>query len=129
MKAETTKKLKTVSKTVKKDEKSKVIENTELLNNNDLKNDTSDKSDLSDKIVSPIIEQQPLVIKELTIHDKYRKQLTQINDDYVTGLDYGQIVEILRHTEKKFNQTIPINVNCASCVIELIRMFAMTEEK
>jgi hypothetical protein len=64
---------------------------------------------------------------EPTIHDKYRKFILQSKSNYLNGIEYSDVMEILRWCEKKINNQIPINVSCSTCVIDLIKMFANFE--
>lgn len=75
------------------------------------------------------------VVKEVkedvkpTIFDKYREDIQRANDGYVRGLKYEQAMEMLRYVEKHTNRKMGLNMNCASCVVDLIKMFSRLENK
>ena len=64
-----------------------------------------------------------------TIFDKYREDIQRANDGYVRGLKYEQAMEMLRYVEKHTNRKMGLNMNCASCVVDLIKMFSRLENK
>ena len=84
-----------------------------------------------DTVPSLVVEQTTVVNKEVvvepTIFDKYRKFLNQVKDNYISGLEYGDIMAMLRYTEEKLNKTIPMNTSCPQCVMDLIRIFSRLE--
>lgn len=65
-------------------------------------------------------------IKEITIHEKYSKQIAQAKDGYLTGLDYSQAIEILRYIERIRNINLGLNTGCATCMIDLLKMLDVT---
>lgn len=70
------------------------------------------------------IEKESVIeTKEQTIHEKYEKYINQVKDGYIKGLPYSDAIEILRFCEKKIGKDIPMNTNCASCMIDLIKLF------
>ncbi len=85
------------------------------------------------------LEQQPdvsetgLVYKEeekvQTIYDKYDKYINQLNAGYLTGLNYNEAMEILRYCENKMNISIPLNMSCGVCLMDLIKLFVRIRYK
>lgn len=69
-----------------------------------------------------IIEDKPIVL-EPTIYDKYDLYIKQYASGYVSGLSYGDKKEILAYCELKSGRTIPINIDCGSCVMDLMKLF------
>ena len=82
--------------------------------------------------VKPIEVEVVKEVKEVvkpTIFDKYREDIQRANDGYVRGLKYEQAMEMLRYVEKHTNRKMGLNMNCASCVVDLIKMFSRLENK
>lgn len=66
---------------------------------------------------------------EQTIFDRYRKYIDSVKNKVIVGLEYGEAMEILRYVELKQNIRLGLNMNCGSCMISLIQMFAALEGK
>ena len=91
------------------------------------------------KEVKEVVKEVKEVVKEVkedvkedvkpTIFDKYREDIQRANDGYVRGLKYEQAMEMLRYVEKHTNRKMGLNMNCASCVVDLIKMFSRLENK
>ena len=64
---------------------------------------------------------------EPTIHDKYRKYILQVQENYINGLTYSEAMEMLRWCEDKIGRSIGLNMSCSSCMIDLIKMFKNLE--
>lgn len=73
------------------------------------------------------LEEEAMMAFTDTIHDKYRKYINQAKSNYLNGIEYSDIMEILRWCERKVGNQIPINVSCSTCVIDLIKMFSNLE--
>lgn len=67
------------------------------------------------------------IIETPTIFDKYRKHINSAKNKTISGLEYGQAMEILRFIENKQNIKLGLNINCASCMLTLIEIFASLE--
>lgn len=65
--------------------------------------------------------------KEKTIFDKYRLQINEANGNYLMHYQYGDLIEMLRYCERVLGHPIPMNLQCSSCVISLVQMFARLE--
>ena len=86
------------------------------------------KEDVKEDVKPIEVEVVKEVVKS-TIFDKYREYIQQANDGYVRGLKYEQAMEMLRYVEKHTNRKMGLNMNCASCVVDLIKMFSRLENK
>ena len=77
------------------------------------------------------IDPQDLPIEkvEVSIFDKYRNLINMAKSDFLTNYEYSDLIEILRYCEKMYGHPIPMNINCSSCVIDLIMMFSRLEVK
>ena len=84
-----------------------------------------------EKIELVKIDPQDLSIEkiEVSIFDKYRNLINMAKSDFITNYQYSDLIEILRYCEKMYGHPIPMNVNCSSCVIDLIIMFSRLEVK
>lgn len=85
----------------------------------------------TDQIVELIMPELVVEVSQKTesIHDKYRKYINQVQSNFLHGLQYGDSIQILRWVEKKTGHSMPLNTNCATCMINLIKLFANLEEK
>lgn len=63
------------------------------------------------------------VLEEPTIHEKYHNWIIQSRNGYITGLDWVGVMEILRWCESRTGRNIPMNPNCATCIVDLIKLF------
>ena len=102
----------------------------------EVKKNTKKKELKIDKPVEvEVVKEVKEVVKEVkedvkpTIFDKYREDIQRANDGYVRGLKYEQAMEMLRYVEKHTNRKMGLNMNCASCVVDLIKMFSRLENK
>jgi len=84
-----------------------------------------------EETIEEVIPKSEIVINnvEETIHDKYRSFINQAKEGYVRGFEYPAAMEILRWSESKVGRSVPLNMSCASCLIELISLFARLENK
>ena len=58
------------------------------------------------------------------IYKKYKKHFdSAINDKCVSGLEYSDLMVILRAVEKKLDKDIPMQFGCPSCVLDLLELF------
>lgn len=89
---------------------------------------TSNSSEI-DKTISTeqIVELKVEEPVQPTIHDRYRILINKANSDYLNGYTYNDLIIILRYCEKKIGHQIPINLQCGSCVIDLIKLFGRLE--
>jgi ribosomal protein L6P/L9E len=69
-----------------------------------------------------------LVVKEPTIHDKYREFINQAINGYLRGFEYPMAMEVLRYCEKITGHQIPLNMGCGSCLLDLVLIFARLEK-
>ena len=74
-------------------------------------------------------QDSPIEKVEVSIFDKYRNLINMAKSDFITNYQYSDLIEILRYCEKMYGHPIPMNVNCSSCVIDLILMFSRLEVK
>lgn len=74
-------------------------------------------------------QNSPIEKVEVSIFDKYRNLINMAKSDFITNYQYSDLIEILRYCEKMYGHPIPMNVNCSSCVIDLILMFSRLEVK
>lgn len=81
------------------------------------------------KEVKEVVKEEVKEDVKPTIFDKYREDIQRANDGYVRGLKYEQAMEMLRYVEKHTNRKMGLNMNCASCVVDLIKMFSRLENK
>lgn len=83
---------------------------------------------VSDQIEDTVVNKVE-VIKEETIFDKYRSLINQANSNYLRNYQYADLMEILRYTEKFYGHQLPLNLQCGTCIIELVQMFSRLEVK
>lgn len=76
---------------------------------------------LTGETIEPVVEQ--------TIFDTYRKYINMANSNYIHDLQYGDAMKILRYIEKQIGHNISFSMSCASCVIDLVKMFSRLENK
>lgn len=69
------------------------------------------------------------LIETTTIFDKYRKHINSAKNKTIIGMQYGEAMEILRFVENKLNIKLGLSLNCSSCMLNLVEMFASLEEK
>ena len=69
-----------------------------------------------------VIVEQP--VAEPTIFDRYDKFIKQAKDGYLIGFEYGHAMEVLRYCENIRRCSIPLNMSCPTCMLDLIKMFA-----
>ena len=65
--------------------------------------------------------------QEVSLHDKYRKYINMVKEGYLRGLSYEQAMEMLRWIEKVTGKGFPINYSCGTCMVDLVKRFAMLE--
>lgn len=85
-----------------------------------------------DKVVEVnVVGEKPAESKTETINifDKYRKYINTVKDGYLRNIDYESAMEMLRYIEKRRSIKLGLNMNCASCMIELVSMFSRLEDK
>ncbi len=63
------------------------------------------------------------------IYIKYSKYIEQARSGYTKGLITSEVMEILRYTEKRLGKSIPMNVGCGVCLIDLLNLFGNIENK
>jgi hypothetical protein len=73
------------------------------------------------KKVIEVIEE--VVVDKNPLHTKYAKFIEQAKDGYLTGFDYPSAMEILRYCETKRGVQMGLNMNCPTCLFQLIKMF------
>lgn len=78
---------------------------------------------------SKIVSETENEIKEKTIFDIYRKHIINAQNKTVRNLDYSDAMVILRFIQEKTNQNLGLNMNCGSCILNLIEIFASLEGK
>lgn len=78
---------------------------------------------------SKIVSETENEIKEKTIFDIYRKHIINAQNKTVRNLDYSDAMVILRFIQEKTNQNLGLNMNCGSCMLNLIEIFASLEGK
>lgn len=88
-----------------------------------------EKVELVSSQVEDAVVNKEEVVKEESIFDKYRNMINQANSDYLSGYNYGDVMDILRYVEKFYGHAIPLNASCAACVIDLIKSFGRLEQK
>ena len=69
------------------------------------------------------------VIVEPTIYDKYADVIKGYDDGVVRGMTYSIGMEILRYCERVIGKEIPMNLNCNTCVYDLIKLFVNLKNK
>ena len=74
-------------------------------------------------------QNSPIEKVEVSIFDKYRNLINMAKSDFITNYQYSDLIEILRYCEKMYGHPIPMNINCSSCVIDLVLMFSRLEVK
>lgn len=57
------------------------------------------------------------------IYTKYEKLIAKAKDGYVSGYTDADLMKILRYVEGKLGKSLPMNLNCAPCVVDLILLF------
>ena len=71
-----------------------------------------------------------VIVKEQTLHDKYRTIVNNaLINNAVSNFHYSIAMEMLRYVEGKIGHSLGLNMNCGSCLLDLIKMFAQFEEK
>lgn len=68
-------------------------------------------------------------VKETSIFDTYRKYINQANGNYLTNINYSDVMTILRYVEKRIGNNLALNMSCPACLINLIQMFSRLENK
>lgn len=63
------------------------------------------------------------------IYIKYENLINQAKSNYIQKIEYSEVMEILRYCEKILNKTIPINVSCSNCVLDLVLLFSRLKNK
>jgi len=89
-----------------------IIDETIVVNLNDLEN--QEMSNLE-------------IIYTESIHDKYRSFIDQSKSGYLRGFEYPIAMEILRWCENKIGRSIPLNMSCGSCLLDLVKLFTNLE--
>jgi hypothetical protein len=64
---------------------------------------------------------------EQTIYDKYRRLINQSKNGYIRDYQYCDVMDILNYTQRKVGHNIPINFGCSTCVLDMIKLFSLTE--
>lgn len=90
---------------------------------------TKIKVSKASKVKIPLETEENLIIKEPTIHDKYRKYINSAKEGYVHGFEYSYAIEVLRYVENKTNHKIGLSMSCGNCIIELLKVFSNLEDK
>lgn len=67
--------------------------------------------------------------KEKTIFDIYRVHINNAKNKIVRNLEYGDAMIILRFVQEKTRQNLGLNMNCGSCMLNLLEIFASLEGK
>lgn len=83
---------------------------------------------VSSQVEDAILNKEEIV-KEETIFDKYRSLINQANSNYLRNYQYADLMVMLRYTEKFYGHSLPLNLQCSSCIIELVQMFGRLEQK
>ena len=77
----------------------------------------------------PVVEEVEVEIpKEKTLHDKYRRHVETAKEGYLRDIKYAEAVEILRYVQEKTGHKLGLNMNCASCLLSLVKTFANLEK-
>lgn len=66
---------------------------------------------------------EEVIVKELTIHEKYDKYIQMVRGNYIRGIEYNEIMEIVQYVQVKTSRNYPLNISCAACVLQLIQLF------
>ena len=66
---------------------------------------------------------------EPTIFDKHREHINTVKEGYLKKLSYADAIEILRYIQDKTSHKLGLNMSCASCLMELVQIFASLEGK
>lgn len=77
-------------------------------------------TNISEQILEPIVEE---IVYIPTIHDKYQKFINQALEGYLVGFEYPYAMEVLRYCENKRKIQLGLNMSCATCLIDLLKMF------
>ena len=64
-----------------------------------------------------------------TIFDKHREHIDTVKQGYLKKLSYADAMEILRYIQDKTSHKLGLNMSCASCLMELVQIFASLEGK
>lgn len=99
------------------------------------------------KVVKKVVDKAPVVepknevivdeVKDIkvskpnkpTIFDKHREHINTVKEGYLKKLTYADAMEILRYIQDKTNHKLGLNMSCASCLMELVQIFASLEGK
>ena len=85
--------------------------------------------DVNIQSVDLVIDREPVIVVDKNpLHTKFQKFIEQANSGYIVGFDYGSAMEVLRFCERKRNIQLGINMSCASCLIDLLKMFDSLKE-
>lgn len=76
-----------------------------------------------------IIAEAENEIKEKSIFDIYRVHINNAKNKIVRNLEYSDAMIILRFIQEKTNQNLGLNMNCGSCMLNLLEIFASLEGK
>lgn len=77
-------------------------------------------TDIAKQILEPKAEE---IVYVPTIHDRYQKFINQAKEGYIVGFEYPYAMEILRYCENKRKCQLGLNMSCATCLIDLLKMF------
>lgn len=69
-----------------------------------------------EKLEQPVVQQ--------TIHEKYKKYIDQARSNYITGISYFEMMDMVGYISKKIGRNYPLNASCSSCIIQMIKYFA-----
>ena len=59
----------------------------------------------------------------MNIYEKYNHYIIQARSNYLSGIQYPEVIEILRYCEAQVGRSIPINTSCANCILDLVKLF------
>lgn len=71
-----------------------------------------------------VIQQFEEEVKEVTIFDKYDKYIKQVQSNFLTGIEYQEIMEMVNYIYSKTGRNYPLNASCGACVISMIKYFS-----
>ena len=102
---------------------------TETLNSIAQQISRQEEEDRKDITVEEKVGETPSipVSQEVSLHDKYRKYINMTREGYLRGLSYEEAMEMLRWIEKVTGKGFPINYSCGTCMVDLVKRFAMLE--
>ena len=72
-------------------------------------------------VVEPVVEVVEVV--ESTIHIKYEKYILQSRSNYINGIEYYEMMDMVNHIQKITGRNYPFNASCAPCIINMVKLF------